>query len=304
MNNPRPIPWDEALKLNGKPGYTPKDALDDREKALAKLAAARSPVKRVWVALAREDRSCDRHGPYTSTQEQLTPPTPLNPPFWTQCPKCEAEIEAEQNANSASSVEMRKTIERMRLLGAGMPERMFDADFHNWQHRIPAMDRVWRQVFDYAQNLQEAIEHSRCAVFHGSHGSGKTHLACAVLRRLLLKLGGTGIYTTQLRFLSRLRATMNRDADETDDKVYNHLVSADLLVLDEIGSTNGDSSSWERRAIFRLLDERYQHKCKPTIILSNLSLGELASEVSPAGLDRMKENGGLKCFFNWESQRK
>lgn len=298
---PRALSWDEALKFNGKEGYRPKDSLEDREKALASLPGARSATERRWVVIAEERRSCAKHGDYTATQEELQPPTPLNKPFWTQCPACNDEIAMEQKAAAVSSVEMRKELDRMRLVGASVPEKHIDSDFWNFQHRVPKMDYVWNKLRRYADDLEEVVEVGRCAVLFGNPGTGKTHLGCAVLRALLLKLGGTGLYTTHGRFISRLKATMGKGSLETEAHVFADLARVDLLVIDEIG--RGGTSPWERSQLFRVIDERYQRRCKPTIVISNLSMGELAAEIDGAGLERMTENGGLRLKFDWESQR-
>lgn len=298
---PRGVTWEEALRLNGKPGYTPKDALNERERIPAARRAKEPPVDRKWVVLATEQRTCERHGDYQSRQEQITPSTPLNKAFWTQCPQCDSEIASEQKSTSLNSQEMKRAIEQLRLIGAGIPERHMASEFWNFQHRIPRMDKVWQELSSYAMSMPDAIEAGRCAIFYGNAGTGKSHLACAILRVLLLKHGGTGIYVTQARLISRLKATMEKGATETELDVFDAIAKPDLVVVDEIG--RGSQSSWERSVLFRVIDERYQRKCKPTVLVSNLTLDELVAEMSPAGLDRMRESGGLRVHFNWDSQR-
>lgn len=290
--------YEEALKVNGKEGYRPQDATAEREAALVALGKT---VVRKWVVMESREALCETHGAYSSNREQLEPASPRVQPFWTKCPVCDAAVAQEQRQRDASSAEMRKTIERMRLTNSGIPERHIESDFWNYQHRLPAMDRVWRTLRGYAEELEEGIQFGRCAILWGPPGTGKSHLAVAILRTLLLKHGGTGVYVTQARFVARLKSAMEKHSAESEDDIYRSLVLPDLLVIDEIG--RGNPTPWERSAMFRLLDERYSRKQKPTVVVTNLAPNNLGQEIDAAGLDRLRENGGVRCHFNWESQR-
>ena len=44
-------------------------------------------------------------------------------------------------------------------------------------------------------------------------------------------------------------------------------------------------------------------QCKPTILISNLDINDLKEYITERVIDRMREGGGQKIVFNWESNR-
>jgi len=297
----KPITWEEALRLNGKPGYTAKDALEAREKELALRREGGVAIRRSWVILERQERICETHGAYESKLEQLSP-APRNPMFkprWTTCPGCDADIRREQESNAPMSAEMKAVMEKMRLVGASFPERMMDCTLWNYGHQGERVRKGWQKVADYANTILEQVEQGNNLVIHGESRTGKTHLALGVLKHLLTKQGGTGLYITQDRFLSRLKATMNRDNKETEPQVYETLASYDLLVLDEVSKP---FSEYDGRQIFRLIDERYMRQCKPILLVSNLSRSALEETLTTAGWLRLTGGKNTLVTVNWAPQ--
>lgn len=296
--------WDEALRLNGTQGYRKVDALRDSAEMAKTRRAKAGFTERRWVEVGREVRECAKHGAYESVLERLQPVI-ANSMFadkWPQCPKCDAEIQAETKAEAPMSAEMKREMETLRLQATGMPPSCFQHGFGNYEHKLPEKHRVWSLLHNYAMGLQANVQGGRGIVMFGSKGAGKTHLACAILRHLVLKLGGTGRYITQAVLMSRLKATMDRESSERELDVFAAMVQPDLLVVDEIG--RGSHTDWERAQLFRVIDERYQAGTKPTVLITNLALGELALHVDAAGIDRMRQNSGLLIGMNWESHRR
>lgn len=296
--------WDEALRLNGTTGYRRQDALKASAEMQAKRRAAAGFVERHWVEAGRETRTCGKHGEFVATLDRLEPAlaNPMFLPKWTICPTCDAEIAAESKADAPMSAEMKRELEHLRLAGTGMDKAYFGHGFGNYDHKLPEMHRVWSRLHTYAMELQSNVQRGRGIVLYGTKGTGKTHLACAILRHLVLRLGGTGRILTQAALISRLKATMNPEARERELDVFAAMVQPDLLVVDEIG--RGSCTEWERAQLFRVIDERYRAVTKPTILITNLPLLELEHHVDAAGLDRMKQNDGMLIPLSWESRRR
>ena len=300
----KPMTWEDALKLNGKPGYTGRDCLESYEKIREARGQARTTERRTWVNLDTQERSCSTHGAYQSHLQQMVdaPDNPMFAPRWTTCPTCDLEIEAEQRQNSEASAEMRRALEKLRLVNAGIPEMYYGSEIRSWYSEDKRIKRVWLAAKNYVETLEGQIEKGRNLVFCGSPGTGKTMLSSIILRHLLIRHGGTGKYLTQSRLASRVKLTMDRDrATESEDQVFAELSRLDLVVLDEVG--RGSASEWEKSVIFRLLDERYQKQTKPTILATNLNEGELTSYVGEAAMDRLKSRGSSVVQFNWGSLR-
>ena len=299
----KPMTWDDALKLNGTPGYTGRDCLESYEKVREARRQPQTRDRRTWVNLEAQERSCAKHGAFKSVLQRLegAPDHAMFAPRWTTCPTCDLEIEAEQRENSEASAEMRRALERLRLVNSGMPEMNYDRTYKMIAVTDGRVRAVAEKVKAYCETLEGQIEKGRNLVMYGNPGAGKTMLACIVLRHLLINLGGTGKYYTQSRFVSRLKATMDRNADETEDQAFEELSRLDLVVVDEVG--RGSSSDWEKSVLFRLIDERYQRHCKPTILCTNLTKAELEAFLGDAAIDRLKARSSEFLKFSWESMR-
>lgn len=248
-------------------------------------------------AIAAEARECNKHGPYESLLWELRPTSPAAPPFWSQCPVCDAEIAAEQ-ATWREVVDAKAAFQN-RLKEAGVPERYLDCTVWNWQHGIQGQRRAWDWARDYCDHFELALVQGRSAMFCGTPGTGKTHLAIGVLRHIIEK-GGTGLYTTVMGMLGRIKNTYHREAKETEQKVVKELSSVDLLVLDEVGKQL--DTNYEAAQFFRLLDIRYGHQ-KPTLLVGNLTVEQMRAFLGEAVLDRLREGGGKLLKFDWASQR-
>lgn len=132
----------------------------------------------------------------------------------------------------------------------------------------------------------------------GATGTGKTHLACGLLRHVIEK-GGTGQYTTVMDMLGRIKATFSGKG-ETETDVIDELTKCDLLVIDEVGRSL--DSNYEVAQFFRVLDKRYQWQ-KPTVLATNLTQPKLREFLGDAVVDRLREAGGALLSFDWASQR-
>ena len=83
-------------------------------------------------------------------------------------------------------------------------------------------------------------------------------------------------------------------------QVVKKYTDAGLLVIDEFQERG--ETDFENKKITTIIDARYAHE-RPTILITNYTREKLASTLSPAVLDRIRENGcGL--HFNWTSYRK
>ena len=270
--------------------------------------------------------SCERHGEYVSACTDIGPKpasyvtqrergrreamrgehiraglrTYLDP-VWSSCPTCDAEKQREVDAWHAQvhgGMSAAKAAIAERLRCSGIPSRYSEATIWNWQHPMDAQRRVWNVVREYVSHYELAVETGRSMVLLGATGTGKTHLACGLLRHVLEK-GGTGQYTTVMDMLGRIKATFG-GAGETEAAVIDDLTKCDLLVIDEVGRSL--DSNYEVAQFFRVLDKRYQWQ-KPTVLATNLTQPKLREFLGDAVVDRLREAGGALLSFDWASQR-
>jgi DNA replication protein DnaC len=90
----------------------------------------------------------------------------------------------------------------------------------------------------------------------GPPGRGKTHiLACLV--NAGIAAGYASVYTTTAELLDHLRATFRPDAPVTFDALWERVMAARILALDEVDRMNATPFAVEK--FFELVDVRYRH---------------------------------------------
>src|SRR5262249_4583888 len=109
----------------------------------------------------------------------------------------------------------------------------------------------------------------------GPCGTGKTHLAAAILKDLILQKGVRCLFRGYSALLKQIQATYSKQivADEetgvvlTEYSILQDVIQADVLVLDDLGAEK--SSEWTLSLLYHVINERY-NDCRTTIITSNL----------------------------------
>ena len=136
--------------------------------------------------------------------------------------------------------------------------------------------RALIRVEEYLANWEENREEGRGLYLCGRVGTGKTHLAVAILNELVRKKRVPSLFVTVPELLDNLRETYNkpgRNLDEWMDAVQN----AEFLVLDDLGSER--PTEWVRERIFVIVNHRYR-EALPTVFTSNIGPEELPAQLS------------------------
>jgi len=150
-----------------------------------------------------------------------------------------------------------------------------------YQHaQLPYGDRTL-ETFQRLPGTEEALEAAESflrgsvpvLVMVGFTGCGKTHIAEGIGHRFL-EQGRTVRCEYVPDFLDRMRATQARDSLERLDDVLRPAQTADLLVLDEVGSQADSVSEWAAEKITTLVDERIRHN-RPLVVTTNQPHGKL-----------------------------
>lgn len=260
-----------------------------------------APTSRKHIPMGQEPRQCGKHGEFLSQRWGLEPALLGINPFWTQCPQCDQAMQAEADAQHAAIMGQDPKKARMQAMlnASGIPPRFRDSTIWNWQHPMESQRRIWSWARDYATSCDKLVETGRCGIFAGAPGTGKTHLACGLLRHVLER-GGFGLYVTVMGMLGRIKATYDERATETEQQVLAEFERVDMLVIDEVGREL--DTAYSAAQFFNVLDMRYR-ALKPTLLLTNLSKAKLVEFLGDAVVDRMRENGGALLMFDWASQR-
>ena len=127
--------------------------------------------------------------------------------------------------------------------------------------------------------LEENLSEGMGLYIYGSTGVGKTHLAQALLTRIVQNHELSGIFITADRYIDMVYDEMRNDGElpepYSDPNLLKYMRRIfDVMVLDGLGSERA-TTEFARNAISALIDNRYEEKLI-TVITSNLPPNELA----------------------------
>jgi len=174
-------------------------------------------------------------------------------------------------------------LERAELLlrQAHIPERYEHCAFENFDIRRGNQSLQWAKL--NAENFVKEYPADFGLLFVGTTGVGKTHLAVAVLRELILRKGVECLFYDFHDLLKAIRDSYNPVSQNSELSVLQPVLDVEVLLLDELASWN--PSDWVKETLQHIINSRYNHK-KVTLITTTLPLGESAGrrEVrSPSG---------------------
>lgn len=234
---------------------------------------------------------CNTHGVYRE-------PRIVGLPWKPACPLCSAPPVTDASFNAILADAQRKEVDFRRL---GIPYRFAVCTFANYavspeSAKDQAKAKLAAQA--YAHKFDTLLQFGTSMVFSGRVGTGKTHLACAIVRELAAR-AITARYVTLLTLMERIKSTFGTTAEDAA-AAFKEFVSPVLLVIDEIGIQYGSDA--EGIILYRILNARYEN-LRPTILVTNLDDNGLANCIGAPLVDRLKENGGQFIAFNWDSHR-
>ncbi|HBO2594067.1 TPA: ATP-binding protein [Pseudomonas aeruginosa] len=252
-----------------------------------------------------EIRQCPIHGEYIARWFRIRrrPPAPSDLEGWTECPICA--LEAGQRVSAQAQAELAqerqqssmRQLER-RLAGSLIPQRFLGKTFENYRVEHEGQREALLDLQAYADDFADVLAQGRCLLLVGRTGTGKTHLSCAVANSIVRR-GYTALFRTVQEVIRHVRSSWG-PGGRPEEEAIAELVAPDLLILDEVGVQYGKEA--ELVTLFDVMNARYS-ACKPSIVLSNLTLEEIEVFLGQRVMDRLRENGGRAVSFNWESER-
>lgn len=113
---------------------------------------------------------------------------------------------------------------------------------------LPGLEEALRQADRFIQG--EVLQ----LVLTGVTGSGKTHISAGIARRLI-DAGEPVLYMNVARYLDQLRRSYDETVEETFDVLLQQVVSAPVLIIDDLGAERG--TAWAREKVYEIVDSRY-----------------------------------------------
>ena len=103
-------------------------------------------------------------------------------------------------------------------------------------------------------------------LFTGSNGTGKTHLAVAVMRELVLNKGVSAQFWDFHELMREIRKAYDPEIRLTEFQVLAPIIEMDVLLLDDLGAWK--ITDWMNDTLFHILNKRYLAR-RASIITTN-----------------------------------
>lgn len=240
-----------------------------------------------------EDSTCETHGDFSQRIMMV-----MGREIRSKCPEC-SRISAERSAADKAFAEEREKQERLerKLDYVGIPHRFRGKVFSTYVADTSSKKKALETSKAFADDFQDHFERGTTAIFSGTPGTGKSHLALAIAAQIMDRY--TAFYINALDAIRMVRDTWRKDSARSESEVLKTFGEIDLLIIDEVGNQYGTEG--EQVIMFDIINRRYRDMM-PTILIANLGQKGLKEYLGDRSFDRLRE-GGIWVAFDWESFR-
>lgn len=141
-------------------------------------------------------------------------------------------------------------------------------------------ERAYEKCYHYAKQF---VPNSEGLLLIGNVGTGKTHLAVAIMHELLKK-NICGLFITVPDLLQKIRSGFDKKNEQAP--FMQGIQRAQLLILDDVGAEK--NNEWTQEQFYMIVNARYEGML-PTIITSNCGVEELKIRIGARSVSRIIE---------------
>lgn len=219
----------------------------------------------------------------------------------SECPECFKLNKAQRAIEEEKARKQEEAKNRQaRIKETRMPLEYQNKDFSTFITETESQRNALAMAKRFVNGWEKAKAGGYGLLFLGGCGTGKTHLACAIMLELLDKYACLYLrYYKVTEIFSAVRNTYQQGATTNEEETIKFFSSIQLLVIDEVGVQKGSES--EKRILFSILDNRVTSK-KPTILMTNLGSKDFVCVLGDRLYDRIRS----KCvpvLFKGNSMR-
>lgn len=165
------------------------------------------------------------------------------------------------------------------LFRNGVPKYYLHCSFDNYkvetQDQYRAVDALKLQGLPFKRSL----------LLFGNCGTGKTHLAVAAMRNIILKYKTTTpLFISAPKLIGEIRCGTLGETDMTEEEVVEKYTTNRLLIIDDIGVEK--HSEFVAQCWYRIVDTRTANNF-PTIYTSNLDKKAIEEKMGPRIASRL-----------------
>lgn len=143
----------------------------------------------------------------------------------------------------------------------------------------------------YTRQFSLAKADQKGLLFMGPCGIGKTHLAVAIIKDLILKKGIQCLFYDFRDLLKEIQRSYKEDSPITESSVLEPVLNTQVLLLDELGTAK--MTDWMSDMLTYILNQRYIDKLQTIITTNWLDVpsqeGTLEDRIGPRLRSRLYE---------------